>query len=188
MASVKVKVATLLGGGVVSSHLWVALSLIEPSVVFLATISNFHLRIEDDHLKGNVKSWGLGFRGSQAPKRVRLAVPRGQKLAIFVIHWLWFPIRDPIFGNFWAVLFSAVLFWLPRFGLGLAFGYALASSRPGSFHVTIEVMALSGHISIPVFGERGWWYGFARLCLKSFSKVTNKETLTRTTETERDNK
>ena len=34
-----------------------------------------------------------------------------QKLAIFVIHWLWFPIGNPIFGNFWTAFFSAVRFF-----------------------------------------------------------------------------
>ena len=57
----------------------------------------------------------------QAPKEYGWRFPGAknwqflQKLAIFVVHWLWFPVRDPILGNFWTVLFSAVLFWLPSF-------------------------------------------------------------------------
>ena len=56
----------------------------------------------------------LSISGSQ---RVRLAVPKGQKLPkfakignIFVIHWLLFPIGDPNFGELWTAFFSAVLF------------------------------------------------------------------------------
>ena len=76
------------------------------------------MKISRDHSRINFFNrfalWVL-----QAPKEYGWRFPGAknwqflQKLAIFVIHWLWFPIRDPIFGNFWTVLFSAVLFWLP---------------------------------------------------------------------------